>query len=208
MEQCRCRFVGVDLSDFNLRSDTVAQVSRLFACLLDFIEPDDFIVTGDGDMLMMKDIFEDRPQITSYGHDLTGRSEVPMCYVAGTKDHWRMLMQLDSPEPTIEGNIVQSVPNEAYSDKWEDYWSVDQKLLTRMCAGYSEMKYVDRHMDRGLAYGRKDRYDWNRKIPEIIDVHMLRGIGYWTEIVQVTHDLFGDNLEIDFEIIKEACYGR
>jgi hypothetical protein len=160
------------------KDSTIAQVQRLFEYMK--AKPGDILVTGDADMVIAKDIFTHEGDIVSYGYDLTGRSELPICYVKATAAKWRELM----------GEFT--IPPKAYSDKWEDYWSVDQQLLTR-CAheyGMNRITFVDRgnQNKHGLPTGRWDRYDWSHIPDDIIDVHMKRND--WDAQIQVFQRLW------------------
>lgn len=145
---------------------TLAQFSRLFAHEHDMFTPEDVLVLGDADMVMAKKIFIDSPEMFSYGFDLTGRSEIPMCYVSGDVSHWREMM----------GMLI--VPVAARSTDWASYWSSDQQLLTQRAReyGFDKITFVDRgnNNKHGLPTGRWDRHDWANIPADIIDVHMKR----------------------------------
>lgn len=148
----------------NVRDSTMSQLWRLFA--YKGFEDDDVLLTSDADMVIGKDIFTHEGDIVSYGFDLTGRSEIPICYVKATAKKWEELM----------GEFT--IPEKAYSEKWEDYWSVDQQLLTQRAKeyGFDKIKFVDRgnNNKHGLPTGRWDRHDWQHIPADIIDVHMKR----------------------------------
>jgi len=173
-----------------IKDSTTAQVSRLFAGCLPYINNDDIIVSGDCDMVIAKDIFANTQLISSYGFDLTGRSELPICYVYATKNKWQELMKISS-DTYIEKEIKNNVSEKAYSDKWEDYWSVDQQLLTLRAKeyGFENILFVDRGHDQsnhGLPKGRWDRYKWENIPSEIIDVHMIRHpLNNWDKIIEM-----------------------
>lgn len=147
-----------------VKDSTIAQLGRLFAYRYSL--RGDTIITSDADMVIAKDIFTHEGDIVSYGYDLTGRSEIPICYVKATAAKWRELM----------GEFT--IPPKAYSDKWEDYWSVDQQLLTQRAHEYGmgRITFIDRgnQNKHGLPTGRWDRHDWSHIPDDIIDVHMLR----------------------------------
>lgn len=150
-----------------VKDSTIAQLRRLFAW--NEFGDDDIILTADADMIIAHDIFThdvSHGQIISYGYDLTGRSELPICYVKATAAKWRELM----------GEFT--IPEKAYSERWEDYWSVDQQLLTQRAHEYgmSRITFVDRgnQNKHGLPTGRWDRFDWAHIPDSIIDVHMKR----------------------------------
>ncbi len=146
-----------------VKDSTLAQIQRLFAFMS--YDNEDILITADADMVIAKDIFTHQGDIISYGFDLTGRSELPICYVKATAAKWRELM----------GESL--IPEKAYSEKWEDYWSVDQQLLTQKAKEYGmdKITFVDRGNNGpgGLPTGRWDRHGWI-KPAEIIDVHMKR----------------------------------
>lgn len=151
-----------------VKDSTIAQLSRLFA--YGKVKDDDILITADADMVIARDIFThdvNQGQIVSYGYDLTGRSELPICYVKATAAKWRELM----------GEFT--IPEKAYSERWEDYWSVDQQLLTQRAREYGmdRITFIDRgnQNKHGLPTGRWDRYDWAHIPDSIIDVHMKRG---------------------------------
>lgn len=158
---------------------TVCQLSRLFAATMNF-NSSDVLLTSDIDMVIAKDIFTHEGDIVSYGYDLTGRSEIPICYVKATAEKWRELM----------GQFT--IPPKAYSDKWEDFWSVDQQLLTQRAHEYGMEKitFVNRgnQNKHGLPTGRWDRFDWNHIPDDIIDVHMKRND--WDAQIQVFQRLW------------------
>lgn len=151
-----------------VKNSTLAQLLRLFA--YEHFQDDDILITADADMVIARDIFThdvSQGQIVSYGYDLTGRSELPICYVKATAAKWRELM----------GEFT--IPEKAYSERWEDYWSVDQQLLTQRAREYGmdRITFVDRgnQNKHGLPTSRWDRFDWAHIPDSIIDVHMKRG---------------------------------
>lgn len=150
-----------------VKDATIAQLSRLFVSHKP--KSDDILITADADMVIASDIFThdvSQGQIVSYGYDLTGRSELPICYVKATAAKWRELI----------GEF--HIPDAAYSDKWETYWSTDQQLLTQRAREYGmdRITFVDRlhNHPRGLPTGRWDRACWDVIPSEVIDVHMKR----------------------------------
>lgn len=162
---------------------TIAQLSRLFAHEWEHIKSDDILITADADMVIARDIFThdvSQGQIVSYGFDLTGRSELPICYVKATAAKWRELM----------GEFT--IPEAAYSDQWERYWSTDQQLLTQRAREYGmeRVTFVDRGNNgyRGLPTGRWDRFAFEQIPAEIIDVHMPRNS--WEAQIQVAERLW------------------
>lgn len=180
-----------------VKDSTIAQLMRLWP-LID--NNDDVIVTADADMVIARDIFThdvSQGQIVSYGYDLTGRSELPICYVKATTAKWRELM----------GEFT--IPEKAYAERWEDYWSVDQQLLTQRAREYGMEKitFVDRgnQNKHGLPTGRWDRHDWAHIPDSIIDVHMKRNS--WEAQYQVAERLWPGEDHSFITKFREALEG-
>lgn len=180
-QYCKANIVLYASHD-GVKDSTVAQVLRLFAYQL--YNPDDIIISSDADMVIGKDIFRCDDGFTNYGFDLTGKSELPICYNIATAAKWRELMK--------DSNLTGHFPDKSYSDKWEDYWSVDQQLLTQRAREYGMEKitFVDRgnQNKHGLPTGRWDRFDWAHIPDDIIDVHMKRND--WNAQMQVFERLW------------------
>ncbi len=194
---CRGFFLPIKHID-GVKGSTVAQLLRLFAH--EHFQPDDILITADADMVIASDIFThdvSQGQIVSYGFDLTGRSEIPICYVKATAGKWRELM----------GEFT--IPEKAYSEKWEDYWSVDQQLLTQRARGYGmdKITFVDRgnQNKHGLPTGRWDRHDWAHIPDSIIDVHMKRNS--WEAQYQVAERLWPGEDHSFITKFREALNG-
>jgi hypothetical protein len=179
-----------------VKDSTIAQLMRLWA---PSYNDDDIVITADADMVIASDIFThdvSQGQIVSYGYDLTGRSEIPICYVKASATKWRELI----------GPFV--IPEKAYSDKWEDYWSADQQLLTQRANEYGMEKiaFVDRGNNGpgGLPTGRWDRHGW--VVPnDIIDVHMKRND--WDAQIQVFEKLWPGEDHSFITKFREALNG-
>jgi hypothetical protein len=164
-----------------VKDSTIAQLRRLFEYR--HFKDDDVLISADADMVIARDIFihdVSQGQIVSYGYDLTGRSELPICYVKATAAKWRELM----------GEFT--ISEKAYSDRWEDYWSVDQQLLTLRANQYglNRITFIDRgnQNKHGLPTSRWDRFDWAHIPDSIIDVHMKRND--WDAQIEVFQKLW------------------
>jgi hypothetical protein len=185
-------------NDNGIKESTLAQLVRLFA--YENYAPDVALITSDADMVIARDIFTHdvcQGQIVSYGYDLTGRSELPICYVKATAAKWRELM----------GEFT--IPEKAYSDRWEDYWSVDQQLLTQRAHQYGmgRITFIDRgnQNKHGLPTGRWDRFDFSNIPDSIIDVHMLRNS--WDAQIQVAERLWPGEDHSFITKFREALNG-
>lgn len=181
-----------------VKDSTLAQIWRLF--ISKHCNDDTILITADADMVIARDIFThdvSQGQIVSYGYDLTGRSEIPICYARARADKWRELM----------GEFT--IPEKAYSERWEDYWSVDQQLLTQRAREYGmdRITFVDRgnQNKHGLPTGRWDRHDWAHIPDSIIDVHMKRND--WDAQIQVAERLWPGEDHTFITKFREALNG-
>lgn len=159
------------------RSATVVQVIRLLA---GHYVKEGLIMTGDVDMIPMANYWHPTiDNITVYGHDLTGRSQYPICYIAMSAERWREII----PEKSLT-ELLAKYPN-AKSDDFYKWWGVDQEIITdrinkdAYCNpdGSAKLILIDRGFTNGLAKGRIDRADWERTInspDQKIDCHCLR----------------------------------
>lgn len=180
LEQHGCINECVDITDrqSKYRIETRVQCIRLLAG--NYID-EGLIMTSDIDMIPLSDYWKPQiDQITSYGYDLTGRSQIPMCYVAMNAHMWREIF----PEKTLN-ELLDQEPNarrEVFENPrtWETAWTVDQQILTRRLKNRVN-KFVDRGLvnveGTSLATGRVDRHNWAGTLsrPELkIDAHLPR----------------------------------
>lgn len=197
-QYCNC-WVPQQTPRDGVKDSTYAQLVRLFA-FNNAKDKDDILITADADMVIASDIFThdvSQGQVVSYGYDLTGRSELPICYIKATAAKWRELM----------GEFT--IPEKAYSERWEDYWSVDQQLLTKRAHQYGmgRITFVDRgnQNKHGLPTGRWDRHDWAHIPDTIIDVHMKRND--WDAQYQVAERLWPGEDHSFITEFREAIEG-
>lgn len=172
-----CKFPGiVGLSEMEgYRSDTIAQVSRLYAACA--IREKSYIMTSDADMLPLKDYWNPtEDEITVYGHDLTGYGHYPICYIGMSRDKWKEVMLLDSDDWNEMILRDLDAMGQAKSEDSVKRWVTDQDLIT-MRLGHFRKTMINRGvLANGYAYGRVDRSAWSPDHPELIDCHMLRDI--------------------------------
>lgn len=161
------------------RSETIVQVSRLFAGICFPSSEENLLMLGDVDMIPLSDYWKPEPNtITTYGWDLTDYGHFPMCYVAAKATKWREMIGVESVYVSVEHEIKRLLDKtpKAKSEVWEEWWQVDQDILTEMLLKeVSGRTDIIRGVHDGLAQGRADRYDWERtKDRGIIDAHMPR----------------------------------
>lgn len=169
-------FHNVQVEEY--RSDTIAQVSRLYAAC-PYGHKDDYLMTSDVDMLPLSDYWQfDREKIGIWGHDLTGFQHMPICYIGMKRPRWIEVMGLTSHLYTkMIKRDLDSMPN-AKSSNFEEWWSVDQQLIT---ARINAVNFPKQNVSRGSGangypIGRVDRSAWSLNHEQFIDCHMLRSI--------------------------------
>lgn len=159
------------------RSDTITQVSRLYASHV--IKEEAYLMTGDIDMIPLSDYWQNRMEVpTVYGHDLTGFGHYPICYIGMPKSLWDFVMSIHSDE-TIESHMkrdLDSLPQAKDPDFYK-YWFTDQDLITERLKQYGTGKidFINRGQgSHGYARGRVDRATngWVLDQPELIDAHL------------------------------------
>jgi hypothetical protein len=155
-----------------VRHETVSQVSRLFGHL--FVNG--YIMTADVDMLTLdKDYFKPNEKaITVYGHDLTGYSQYPICYIGMPKDKWQEVMPAVSLEQGIYDLCVNRYASKNNSTDFFQWWDIDQQAITDSLHGV-HIDSILRGADTatGFAKGRYDRAKWVEPSCRI-DAHMPR----------------------------------
>lgn len=162
------------------RSDTVTQVSRLYAAMNKELNTDDYLMTGDIDLIPLSDYWHPNPNaISVYGHDLTNFTHYPICYIGMTRGKWIEVMGLD-PNKTIGQLIKRDLDQmpQASSPDFMHYWFTDQDLITdRINATQFPKEFHNRgKLPNGLAIGRVDRGSWSLNHPVFIDAHLHRDL--------------------------------
>lgn len=179
---------GIDSID-GYKTETIAQVSRLYACCL--AHPSVFLMTSDADMLPLSDywktdhselytgqngsskhIFNAKP--TAWGRDLTDY-HFPICYIGMQAKDWINVMQLDKLDPNemIRRDLKKIPPRNSV-------WCQDQDIVTQRILEYGEqnIKKVNRGIDMRTGYplGRVDRSNWHLNHTQLIDCHLPHDI--------------------------------
>lgn len=199
------RMIWPILVQGNYRSDTVTQVSRLYAGG-HFLYPSDvYLMTGDIDMLPLSDYWKpDFTKITCYGHDLTGRGHYPICYIGMTNRKWRQVMEYSGGtigEQIEKGLIGQP---QARSKDFYKYWFTDQDIVTQKLQPYkNEIVSIDRgQYPNGFAVGRVDRGAWSLNHSQFIDCHMFQQLYH-----KGNRDKFDKTMELLTSIWPDEDFG-
>jgi len=159
------------------RSATIVQVSRLIGHR--FV--DGFIMTSDVDMMPLSGYWKPKPtELTCYGADLTDYREYPICYIAAPRITWERLVPETSLQELLESDSL------ARSEVFGEWWSTDQRIITRRIDEYKASGKATTFIDRGqrthwfkdpLPVGRIDRANWMRtknSWSRKIDAHLPR----------------------------------
>lgn len=173
----RMEFGSVDWYEHEVKgltTSSVAQIKRLYdVCNL---LHDRTVCIGDVDMFIGSDFLYKRfDQINVFGHDLTGREHIPMCYVTATRDEWREIMEFDGKKNWEEW-MLPMIKRFGGSNPW--CW--DQDILTGLLKefGYEQLNFIDRGIDpsnHNLPLGRWDRYGgFKRPAGQVHDCHLPR----------------------------------
>ncbi len=156
-----------------LREATIAQAGRLYAA--NYLPLDALIMTSDMDLLPLSDYWHPSIEdITVYGHDLTDYTFYPMGYCAMSGHNWKKYLNCTLDTETDILKDCQKT-GQAFSIEWEQWWNTDWQILTDKLSLFKEsIKFIKRgrRSDAGFAFGRIDRGDSMKIIPEPwIDAH-------------------------------------
>lgn len=185
-----------------VKESTLTQISRLFGTHKE--NDDDIFITGDADMLMLKDIFRCDGKVNTYGRDLTDFKHFPICYVEATGKQWKSIMHIVD-RCTLITNMVMVLEHwcqQAYSEDKAVYWGADQDLLQKKLEAYTDepVNVIERGIQPGghLPIGRVDRYGWPKHlhIQPKIDCHLP--VDCWKEeyhgdIMALLREVFPDD---------------
>ena len=162
------------------RSDTITQISRLYAAAITGLNGRDYLMTGDIDMLPLSNYWKPEPEFrpTVWGHDLTGFGHYPICYIGMNAANWAHVMQFDLPMDynRLIKRDLDTLPQAKDPDFYK-YWFSDQDLITARLKEYGTDKitFINRgHGSHGYARGRVDRGSggWVLDQTELIDAHL------------------------------------
>lgn len=172
------------------RDDTITQVSRLYGAMFhpfEHIEDwlnDDFLMTGDIDLIPLSDYWKvNRTVINIFGHDLTGHTHYPICFIGMPSKVWLEVMNLHPVYGDRLKNLAKikldldSMPQAKDPDFFK-FWFTDQDLITdRINKSVFYKNITDRgKLPNGLAKGRVDRGSWSLDHETFIDAHLHRDL--------------------------------
>jgi hypothetical protein len=191
-EKSGVKVVCLDSID-GYRSDTITQISRLYASWV--VNEPSYLMTGDIDMIPLSDYWKPDPnKVTVYGHDLTGFGHFPICYIGGPDVYWSYFMN------NIGHGVNESIKRDldtlpqAKDPDFYKYWFSDQDLITERLKQYGTGKidFINRGQgSHGYARGRVDRANggWVFNQPELIDAHLMHQTHHSEEKTQKLYDL-------------------
>lgn len=147
------------------------QCHRLY--MAEDLPEEGYILMSDADMFIASNFLNrDYDKVNSFGHDLTGYGQIPMCYVGMTGKKWKELMG--------DFDVEKDLATFARKESGDFYiaWSCDQDILTnriRTILGYRGVNFIKRGNDQtnsGLPIGRWDRFNWIKPNGQIHDCHL------------------------------------
>lgn len=193
--------IEVDIPE-GYRSDTITQVCRLYAhyyCT-------GYLLLGDIDMIPCKNIWtRDFNNINVFGWDLTGRTQIPMCYVGMTSENWKMVMQpkYGLLQDDMEADLFMYP--QAKDKRFDKYWYTDQAILTAKLRAHgleNGVMFHDRGTHLGLAKDRVDRALW-KICEDPIDSHLMRNAYKNETAYNMNMNLYQQIFGTDSDWIKE-----
>jgi hypothetical protein len=171
--------VYVSVNDSDFKDCTIAQTIRLFGWKNE--DDNDYVILGDIDMIPLNSFLNrDFDKLNVFGFDLTGKTQVPMCYVGMKKMFWEKVIKNDKNLTEYEDtlNSLSLISSNSTSNQFDDYWFCDQIILTDSIKSFGEnnFNFIDRGNEtNGYAFKRVDRGNWEwQKEKEYMDSHLLR----------------------------------
>lgn len=194
------------------RSDTITQISRLYAaCLTDILNGRDYLMTGDIDMLPLSNYWKPEPEYrpTVWGHDLTGFGHYPICYIGMNAANWAHVMGFDLPLDynRLIKRDLDTLPQAKDPDFYK-YWFSDQDLITQRLKEYGtdKINFINRgQYSNGYAKGRVDRGSWTLNHEQFIDAHLHHQIHHkgnewkFVQTMELLHKIWPEEDFIWFE---------
>jgi hypothetical protein len=187
------------------RSDTITQISRLYAAAKYNGDDNCYLMTGDIDMIPLMDYWHgDFNEITVWGHDLTGYTHYPICYIGMPHTRWVEVMGLNSDDHNaLIKRDLDTLPQAKDPDFYK-YWFSDQDLITKRI---KETQFPVTTINRGqykngYALGRVDRGAWTLDHKQFIDAHLFHQIYH-----KGREEYFDKTLDLLYKIWPEEDWG-
>lgn len=208
-----------------LQNSSIAQISRIFGFALPFIDEDDYVATGDVDMIPFdKRTFEDIDKNKKFNiHFSNGynHERYCMCYVIATKIEWEKLICKDKKYININDCMIQTLKRQMSRKFLIDkkaQWHFDEIFLHFQISRHPQYPDCCNMIEReivlnsssaagstGVPYflpkDRLDRSYWHcRDIDQFCDIHCKRNgyeIDKWKDIEKILASSLNEN-EVKF----------
>lgn len=152
------------------RSDTITQISRLYAACN--YNRGAYLMTGDIDMIPLSDYWKPaNGKPTVWGYDLTGYTHYPICYIGMSSEYWIDVMRLKGDYNELIKRDLYTLPQAKDTDFYK-YWFTDQDLITQRLKPFKPTIINRGQYPNGYARGRVDRGAWSLDHKEFIDAHL------------------------------------
>lgn len=168
---------------FTAREDkeaTYAQISRMYASSLSGIQNEEVLISGDVDMAVMKNIFDDANEgfLFNLGYDLVPSNQLPMCYTWGEAAAWDFRFEIKGK--SLQECLDEQLGHEEMINMRGCLWSRDQEIMAKAFSKYNYGSTIRIPRTReGTTFAnhrldRDDQFILDRLSPDIIDFHMPR----------------------------------
>lgn len=157
---------------------TYAQCSRLYAAALDLPE-DEILITSDVDMAVFRHLKLHiilQNGFTSFGSDLVGPGQMPMCYAAAPVKDWRKAFIKGRTYQQCLDDLLGGIECEHFRG---NHWCKDQEALYKGISSYDKAVLSVSRARPGTQFAalrldRDDRFLLERMGHDVIDYHMPR----------------------------------
>lgn len=188
----RAALIGATLEEQKLRIEmptfscpidkeaTYAQISRMYASSLRNIPNEEVLISGDVDMVVMKNIFDGANEgfLFNLGYDLVPDNQLPMCYTWGEAGTWDFIFEIKGK--SLQECLDQQLGHEEMINMRGCLWSRDQEIMAKAFSKYNYASTIRIPRAReGTTFAnhrldRDDQFILDRLSPDIIDFHMPR----------------------------------
>ena len=186
------------------RSSTVMQVSRALVGALPTMQPDDYMIISDVDMIPLSRSYFRQQDSTKKFHifsadaytDITKGWEplkFPMCYLGAPSQYWREIFGITTWDISFE--TARSL--EGRADVWDNDESYVCGKIKTSRYYKNEMHLMVRTWPCSRAFKRLDRESWHfNGQTDLIDAHFFRpGYVHLNELLEVFRVYFKNDVE-------------